>query len=40
MAIWRVLRALRANHGFGADEKHIRTKSMVIDKSKGSLDLP
>jgi hypothetical protein len=31
------LRALRANHVFGTDEKHIRTENMVIDKSKAVL---
>ncbi|MDP2640588.1 MAG: hypothetical protein Q8Q16_07970 [Betaproteobacteria bacterium] len=30
----RALRAPRANHGFGTDEKRIRTKSMVLDKNK------
>jgi len=29
----RKLRALRANHVFGADEKRIRTKNTVMDKS-------
>jgi hypothetical protein len=27
--------ALRANRGFCTDEKHIRTETTVIDKSKG-----
>jgi len=27
----------RANHVFGTDEKRIRTKNMVMDKSKGGL---
>jgi hypothetical protein len=31
------LRAPRANHDFGTDEKHIRTKIMVIDKDKHGL---
>jgi hypothetical protein len=31
----RRLRALRANRGFGTDEKRIRTKTTVMDKSKG-----
>jgi hypothetical protein len=30
----RLLRAARANHVFGTDEKRIRTKNMVMDKSK------
>jgi hypothetical protein len=33
----RLLRAARANLDFGADEKRIRTKIKVIDKSKGGL---
>ena len=33
------LRAARANRGFGTDEKHIRTKTVVMDKSKDGLDL-
>ncbi|MFH1044200.1 MAG: hypothetical protein V1796_03935 [Pseudomonadota bacterium] len=33
------MRALRANPVFGADEKRIRTKNRVMDKSKGSLGL-
>jgi hypothetical protein len=33
------LRAPRANHVFGTDEKRIRTENTVIDKSKGGLDL-
>jgi hypothetical protein len=28
------LRASRANHVFGTDEKRIRAKNMVLDKSK------
>jgi hypothetical protein len=32
----QALRALRANHDFCTDEKHIRTEIMVMDKSKGS----
>jgi hypothetical protein len=28
------LRAPRANHVFGTDEKRIRTKNMVMDKNK------
>jgi hypothetical protein len=28
------LRALRANRVFGTDEKHIRTKNTVIDKTE------
>jgi hypothetical protein len=31
---WRTLRALRANHFFGTDEKRIRTENAVMDKSK------
>ncbi|HEY5291480.1 MAG TPA: hypothetical protein VIJ43_04120 [Burkholderiales bacterium] len=31
----RRLRALRANRGFGTDEKRIRTKTTVMNKSKG-----
>jgi len=31
----RPLRAARANRVFGADEKRIRTKTTVMDKSKG-----
>jgi len=30
----RSLRAARANRGFGTDEKRIRTKTTVMDKSK------
>jgi len=30
------LRAARANHDFGADEKRIRTEIMVIDKNNDS----
>jgi len=30
----RRLRALRANRAFGADEKRIRTKNTVLNKSK------
>jgi len=33
------LRAPRANHVFGTDEKHIRTKNMVMDKSNHGLGL-
>ena len=33
------LRAARANHVFGADEKRIRAKNMVMDKSNDSLGL-
>jgi hypothetical protein len=32
----RPLRAARANRGFGTDEKHIRTKTAVMDKSPGA----
>jgi hypothetical protein len=31
------LRALRANHVFGTDEKRIRTENTVIDKSSQGL---
>jgi hypothetical protein len=31
------LRAPRANHVFGTDEKRIRTENMVMDKSKPGL---
>jgi hypothetical protein len=31
------LRAARANRVFGTDEKRIRTKNTVMDKSKGGL---
>jgi hypothetical protein len=34
MVVERPLRAPRANRAFGADEKRIRTKNTVIDKSK------
>jgi hypothetical protein len=33
----RPLRAPRANHVFGTDEKRIRTKNMVMNKNKGGL---
>ena len=33
------LRAARANHVFGTDEKHIRTEIMVIDNSNNGLGL-
>jgi hypothetical protein len=33
------LRAPRANHVFGTDEKRIRIENMVIEKSKGGLEL-
>jgi len=33
----QALRALRANPAFGTDEKHIRTKSRVLDKPRGYL---
>jgi hypothetical protein len=35
MGTSRSLRALRANRVFGTDEKRIRTKNTVMDKSKG-----
>jgi hypothetical protein len=35
----RALRAPRASHVFGTDEKHIRTENMVIDKSNNGLGL-
>src|ERR1039457_4836537 len=31
-------RALRANHVSGTDEKHIRTRNTVMDKTKGGSD--
>jgi hypothetical protein len=34
---WQVLRALRANPVFGADQKRIRTKNRVMDKSNTGL---
>jgi len=34
------LRAARANHVFGTDEKRIRTKNMVMDKNNYGLGLP
>jgi hypothetical protein len=34
----RKLRALRANRGFGVDEKRIRTKSTVMDKNRDILE--
>ena len=33
------LRAARANRDFGTDEKHIRTKIAVMDKTKDALGL-
>jgi hypothetical protein len=36
----RPLRAPRANHVFGTDEKRIRTKNRVMDKSKNGLGPP
>jgi hypothetical protein len=36
----RPLRALRANHVFGTDEKRIRTKNTVMNKTNDSLGLP
>jgi hypothetical protein len=33
------LRAPRANRGFGTDEKRIRSKTTVIDKSKNATPL-
>jgi hypothetical protein len=36
---WRPLRAPRANHVFGTDEKRIRTKNTVIGKSNCGLGL-
>jgi hypothetical protein len=35
----RALRAARANPVFGTDEKRIRTKNTVMDKSNKGLDL-
>jgi hypothetical protein len=35
----RRLRAARANRVFGTDEKRIRTKNTVMDKSKSGLGL-
>jgi len=35
----RALRAPRANHVFATDEKRIRSKNMVVDKSKSGLGL-
>jgi hypothetical protein len=35
--VWRPLRAARANPVFDADEKRIRIKNRVMDKSKGEL---
>jgi hypothetical protein len=34
------LRASRANRVFGTDEKRIRTKNTVMDKSNNGLGLP
>ena len=33
----RPLRATRANHAFGTDEKRIRTKNMVMDEGEIAL---
>jgi hypothetical protein len=34
----QALRALRANRVSGTDEKHIRTRNPVMDKTKGGSD--
>jgi hypothetical protein len=34
----QALRALRANRVSGTDEKHIRTRNTVTDRTKGGLD--
>jgi hypothetical protein len=34
----QALRAARANRVSGTDEKHIRTRNTVMDKTKGGLD--